>query len=74
MMTELAIALNPEDAATYEEMDTQAKQELHDFLLAEVKRKLSSHKLTLIMDQASAEAAANDLTPEILEEILADDT
>lgn len=37
------------------------------------KREKAIAKLSIIMDQASDEAEANGLTPEILEEILADE-
>jgi hypothetical protein len=40
----------------------------------ENKRRDAVKKLSILMDKASEEAKANGLTPEILEEILADES
>jgi hypothetical protein len=45
----------------------------HPSLELEEKRKEAAKRLSILMDKASEEAQANGLTPEILQEILADE-
>lgn len=72
-MQNILLPLDPETAKDYQATDADTQQELLSFLAAELKRKLQLKKLFQAMDEASAEAQKNGLTPEILASILADE-
>lgn len=77
ILPEIKIKLTPEIANLYQKMSLNEQIEIQSKLTEtlnlelEKRRQKAITKLSEIMDQASDEAEANGLTPEILAEILA---
>lgn len=78
-MKNITIKLSPEIALKYQQISDQDKENIEkqienmiDLEIEKIKKKASDN-LSKLMDQASEEAQANGLTPEILEEILSED-
>ncbi|MBD2483491.1 hypothetical protein [Planktothrix sp. FACHB-1365] len=78
-MKNITIKLSPEIALKYQQISDQDKENIEkqienmiDLEIEKIKKKASDN-LSKLMDQASEEAQANGLTPEILEEILNED-
>ncbi|MDJ0581407.1 hypothetical protein [Crocosphaera sp.] len=78
-LEEITIKVSPELAKIYRQASTetqaQIQAKINNILSIELenKRQEAVKKLSIVMDKASEEAQANGLTPEILEEILADE-
>ncbi|MGK7881281.1 MAG: hypothetical protein AB4060_14455 [Crocosphaera sp.] len=77
-LEEITIKVSPELAKIYRQASTetqaQIQAKINNILSIELEnqRQEAVKKLSIVMDKASEEAQANGLTPEILEEILAD--
>ena len=67
------IACAYRQASQQEQEQIQTKIKVMMSLELEEKRKEAAKRLSILMDKASEEAQANGLTPEILQEILADE-
>ncbi|MGK7887570.1 MAG: hypothetical protein AB4057_23440 [Crocosphaera sp.] len=78
-LEEITIKVSPELAKIYRQASTetqaQIQAKINNILSIELEnqRQEAVKKLSIVMDKASEEAQANGLTPEILEEILADE-
>lgn len=78
-LEEITIKVSPELAKIYRKASTETQEEIQEkinnLLIIELenKRQEAVKRLSIVMDKASEEAQANGLTPEILEEILADE-
>lgn len=74
---EITIKVSPELAQAYRQASQETQEQIGLKVNAvlslelENRRKEAVKKLSILMDKASEEAQANGLTPEILEEILA---
>lgn len=72
-MTEISIQVDPDVAQTYNNFSAQRQQQIQLIFNLFLKRSLEEEKLENIVADIRQEAQANGLTPEILENILADD-
>ena len=72
-MTEISIQVDPDVAQTYNSFSVQRQQQIQLIFNLFLKRSLEEEKLENIVADIRQEAQANGLTPEILENLLADD-
>jgi hypothetical protein len=74
MLKTIEIPIPDELATIYEHASEKEKAQLHSLIKETIGRmKLSYHPLLEWADEVSAEAKANGLTPELLDELLADE-
>ncbi|NET11562.1 MAG: hypothetical protein F6K08_01060 [Okeania sp. SIO1H6] len=72
-MENITIQVDPETAKAYREAEAEKKQKIQIFLNLMLKKAISQKPLLDIMEEASQQAIANGMTPEILESILNDE-
>ena len=72
-MTEISIQVDPDVAQTYNRFSVQRQQQIQLIFNLFLKRSLEEEKLENIVADIRQESQANGLTPEILENLLADD-
>ena len=72
-MEKITIQVDSETAQAYRSADPEKKRKIDIFLNVMLKKTVSQKPLLEIMQQASEEATANGMTPEILESILSDE-
>jgi len=72
-MEKITIQVDSETAQAYRSTDPEKKRKIDIFLNVMLKKTVSQKPLLEIMQQASEEATANGMTPEILESILSDE-
>ena len=71
-MENITIQVDPEIAKAYREAEPEKQQKIQIFLNIMLQRAVSQKPLLDIMEEASQQAVANGMTPEILESILKD--
>ncbi|PNW41151.1 UNVERIFIED_CONTAM: hypothetical protein BEN50_14460, partial [Euhalothece sp. KZN 001] len=69
-MENITIQVDAETAQAYRNADPQKQKKIHAFLNIMLKKTVNEKPLLEIMQEASEEAVANGMTPEILESIL----
>ena len=72
-MANIISQVDEEIKAAFEQANPEIKKQLSDMIQLFLRNKLSSRTLTEVMAEISAKAQQRGLTPEILQEILADD-
>ncbi|MFM5887924.1 MAG: hypothetical protein ACKPFD_09500 [Dolichospermum sp.] len=72
-MENITIQVDPEIAKAYREAEPQKQQKIQIFLNIMLQKAVSQKPLLDIMEEASQQAIANGMTPEILESILKDE-
>ncbi|NES63854.1 MAG: hypothetical protein F6K24_00385 [Okeania sp. SIO2D1] len=72
-MENITIQVDPETAKAYREAEAEKQQKIQFFLNLMLKKAISQKPLLDIMEEASQQAIANGMTPEILESILNDE-
>ena len=72
-MEKITIQVDSETAQAYRSTNPEKKRKIDIFLNVMLKKTVSQKPLLEIMQQASEEATANGMTPEILESILSDE-
>lgn len=72
-MENITIQVDPEIAKVYREAEPEKKQKIQIFLNIMLQKAVSQKPLLDIMEEASQQAIANGITPEILESILNDE-
>jgi hypothetical protein len=72
-MDTITIPVDTELAQAYRQADQQQRQKIETLLNIALKKAVNSKPLLTIMQEASQQAIANGMTPEILESILADE-
>ncbi|MFM6781215.1 MAG: hypothetical protein ACKPKU_08865, partial [Dolichospermum sp.] len=73
IMENITIQVDPEIAKAYREAEPQKQQKIQIFLNIMLQKAVSQKPLLDIMEEASQQAIANGMTPEILESILKDE-
>ncbi|MFM6688287.1 MAG: hypothetical protein ACKPH9_20010, partial [Dolichospermum sp.] len=68
-MENITIQVDPEIAKAYREAEPQKQQKIQIFLNIMLQKAVSQKPLLDIMEEASQQAIANGMTPEILESI-----
>ena len=71
-MENITIQVDPEIAKAYREAEPEKQQKIQIFLNIMLQKAVSQNPLLDIMEEASQQAVANGMTPEILESILKD--
>jgi len=71
-MENITIQVDPEIAKAYREAEPEKQQKIQIFLNIMLQKAVSQKPLLDIMEEASQQAIANGITPEILESILND--
>ena len=71
-MENITIQVDPEIAKAYREAEPEKQQKIQIFLNIMLQKAVSQKPLLDIMEEASQQAVANGMTPEILESILKD--
>ena len=72
-MENITIQVEPEIAKAYREAEQEKQQKIQIFLNIMLQKAVSQKPLLDIMEEASQQAIANGMTPEILESILNDE-
>lgn len=72
-MENITIQVEPEIAKAYREAEPEKQQKIQIFLNIMLQKAVSQKPLLDIMEEASQQAIANRITPEILESILNDE-
>ncbi|NTW19544.1 MAG: hypothetical protein HGA42_08035 [Nostocales cyanobacterium W4_Combined_metabat2_030] len=72
-MENITIQVEPEIAKAYREAEPEKQQKIQIFLNIMLQKAVSQKPLLDIMEEASQQAIANGMTPEILESILKDE-
>ena len=72
-MDTITIPVENELAEAYRQADRQQRQKIEILLNIALKKAVNPKPLLTIMQEASQQAIANGMTPEILESILADE-
>ncbi|GAB4294478.1 MAG: hypothetical protein Fur0025_31190 [Oscillatoriaceae cyanobacterium] len=72
-MANIIIQVDEEIKAAFEQANPEIKKELSEIIQLFLRDKLSGQTLTEVMAEISDKAQQKGLTPEILQEILADD-
>lgn len=72
-MDTITIPVETELAQAYRQADQQQRQKIEILLNIALKKAVNPKPLLTIMQEASQQAIANGMTPEILESILADE-
>ena len=72
-MDTITIPVENELAQAYRQADQQQRQKIETLLNIALKKAVNPKPLLTIMQEASQQAIANGMTPEILESILADE-
>ena len=72
-MENITIQVDPEIAKAYREAEPEKQQKIQIFLNIMLQKAVSQKLLLDIMEEASQQAIANGITPEILESILNDE-
>jgi hypothetical protein len=72
-MENITIQVDPEIAKAYREAEPEKQQKIQIFLNIMLQKAVSQKPLLDIMEEASQQAIANGITPEILESILNDE-
>ena len=72
-MENITIQVDPEIAKAYREAEPEKQQKIQIFLNIMLQKAVSQKPLLDIMEEASQQAIANWMTPEILESILKDE-
>ncbi|ALB43157.1 MAG: hypothetical protein NTY89_07515 [Nostocales cyanobacterium LacPavin_0920_SED1_MAG_38_18] len=72
-MENITIQVEPEIAKAYREAEPEKQQKIQIFLNIMLQKAVSQKPLLDIMEEASQQAIANGMTPEILESILNDE-
>jgi hypothetical protein len=72
-MENITIQVDPEIAKAYREAEPEKQQKIQIFLSIMLQKAVSQKPLLDIMEEASQQAIANGITPEILESILNDE-
>ncbi len=72
-MDTITIPVENELAEAYRQADQQQRQKIETLLNIALKKAIYPKPLLTIMQEASQQAIANGMTPEILESILADE-
>jgi hypothetical protein len=72
-MEAITIQVDPEIAQAYREADPEKQQKIALFVNGMLKKAIHQRPLLEIMEQASKQAIANGMTPEILASILNDE-
>ena len=72
-MDTITIPVENELAQAYRQADQQQRQKIETLLNFALKKAVNPKPLLTIMQEASQQAIANGMTPEILEAILADE-
>jgi hypothetical protein len=72
-MDTITIPVETELAQAYRQADQQQRQKIETLLNIALKKAVAPKPLLTIMQEASQQAIANGMTPEILESILADE-
>ena len=73
-MENITIQVDPKIAKAYREAKPEKQQKIQIFLNIMLQKAVSQKPLLDIMEEASQQAIANGITPEILESILNDET
>ncbi|MBE9232376.1 hypothetical protein IQ231_11975 [Cuspidothrix issatschenkoi LEGE 03284] len=72
-MENITIQVDPDIAKAYREAEPKKQQKIQIFLNIMLQKAISQKPLLDIMEEASQQAIANGMTPEILESILNDE-
>ncbi|MDB9307532.1 MAG: hypothetical protein ACK5WC_08020 [Aphanizomenon sp.] len=72
-MENITIQVEPEIAKAYREAEPEKQQKIQIFLNIMLQKAVSQKPLLDIMEEASQQAIAKGMTPEILESILKDE-
>lgn len=72
-MDTITIPVENELAEAYRQADQQQRQKIETLLNIALKKAINPKPLLTIMQEASQQAIANGMTPEMLESILADE-
>ncbi|WP_354635613.1 hypothetical protein [Planktothricoides raciborskii] len=72
-MANIIIPVDEEIKVAFEQANPEVKRQLSDMIQLFLRDKLSGQTLTEVMAEISDKAQQRGLTPEILQEILADD-
>ena len=72
-MDTITIPVDTELAQAYRQADQQQRQKIETLLNIALKKAVNPKPLLTIMQEASQQAIANGMTPEILESILVDE-
>jgi hypothetical protein len=72
-MENITIQVDPEIAKAYREAEPEKQQKIQIFLNIMLQKAVSKKPLLDIMEEASQQAIANGITPEIFESILNDE-
>ncbi|WP_414579068.1 hypothetical protein [Anabaena sp. CCY 9402-a] len=72
-MENITIQVDPEIAKAYREAEPEKQQKIQIFLNIMLQKAVSQKQLLDIMEEASQQAIANGMTPEILDSILNDE-
>jgi hypothetical protein len=72
-MENITIQVDPDIAKAYREAEPKKQQKIQIFLNIMLQKAVSQKPLLDIMEEASQQAIANGMTPEILESILNDE-
>ncbi|MGK7942326.1 MAG: hypothetical protein AB4062_19635 [Crocosphaera sp.] len=72
-MDNITIKVDPEIAKAYRDADAEKKQKIQIFLNIMLKKAVIQKPLLEVMEDASQQAVANGITPEILASILNDE-
>ena len=72
-MENITIQVDPEIAKAYREAEPEKQQKIQIFLNIMLQKAVSQKPLLDIMEEASKQAIAKGMTPEILESILKDE-
>ena len=72
-MENITIQVDPEIAKAYREAEPEKQQKIQIFLNIMLQKAISQKPLLDIMEEASQQAIAKGMTPEILESILNDE-
>ncbi|BAZ84817.1 hypothetical protein RI030_03090 [Aphanizomenon flos-aquae NRERC-008] len=72
-MENITIQVDPEIAKAYREAEPEKQQKIQIFLNIMLQKAVSQKPLLDIMEEASQQAIAKGMTPEILESILKDE-
>jgi len=72
-MENITIQVDSETAQAYRNSDPEKKRKIQSLLNIMLRKTVNKKPLLEIMQEASEEATANGMTPEILESILSDE-
>ena len=72
-MENITLQVDSKTAQAYRNADPERKRKIQTLLNAMLKKTVNEKPLLEIMEEASEEATANGITPEILESILSDE-